>query len=85
MPKIKCKSDIIETLEKTWDIDCSDFIEDLSTAISELLEQIPLEEKEIYNEKEIGKTGTHAIATNQNYGYNQAIQEMKIKIQKILE
>jgi len=28
--------------------------------------------KEVYNKKEIGKVGSHAIASNQNYAFNQA-------------
>jgi len=34
------------------------------------------EKKEIFNKKEVGKVGTHAIASNQYYGYNQAIDDM---------
>ena len=33
------------------------------------------EKKEVYNKKEVGKCYTHAIASNQHYGYNQAIDD----------
>ncbi len=31
--------------------------------------------RKIYNEDEVGKCGTHAIASNQNYGFNQACRK----------
>ena len=44
-----------------------------------IIEEIEKIKKEIYNPEEIGKVGTHAIASNQNDGYNQAIDDI-IKI-----
>jgi hypothetical protein len=44
--------------------------------IEELKEKIKGMKKEIYNEKEVGKSGTHAIASNQNYGFNEAIDKV---------
>ena len=44
--------------------------------LSALRAEIGRMKKEIFNEDEVGKVGTHAIASNQNAGYNQALTDL---------
>ena len=42
----------------------------------ELLDRLP-KEKEIYNPLEVGRSPTHAVGSNQNAGFNQALSQIK--------
>ena len=41
--------------------------------------------KEVYNKNEIGKCGTHAVGSNQSYGYNQACDDWKAYHKQVLK
>ncbi len=38
--------------------------------------------REVYNPREVGKTGAHAVASNQNYGFNECLDQVKELINK---
>ena len=60
---------------------CQDLVDEaiilaLQQERERIIREIEKMKKEIYNKDEIGKVGTHAIASNQNDGYNQAIEDI---------
>lgn len=54
------------------------------SAIQECLKALP-DEKEIFNKNEIGKVGTHAIASNINSGWNSCLFQYQSKIKELCQ
>jgi len=66
----------VRSLEEATDSIMTTLSQTRLQTLEEVERALP-EAREIYNQDEVGKSPTHATATNQHYGFNEALNEVK--------